>query len=207
MEVEVIYILDLVGVVAFAVSGALTAMRRRMDPFGVLIIAFVTAIGGGTLRDMLIGVPVAWVRDMNYVYIIIGTTALAIIFRNKLAYLRQTLSFFDTIGLATFTLIGLEKALEAGFAPAICIITGTMTGCFGGIIRDILANKIPIIFQKEIYATACILGGLFYFALRDFFPDGVVFITTGLVVFGVRSLAVFYDLHLPSIYKKRRSLR
>lgn len=202
MEIDYIYILDIVGVIAFAVSGVLTAIRKRMDPFGILIIAFVTAIGGGTLRDLLIGVPVAWMHDMNYVYVIIITSALAVIFQNTLTHLKNTLIFFDTIGLSIFTLIGLEKALEAGFAPAICIATGTMTACFGGVTRDILANKIPIIFQKEIYATACILGGLTYFLFHDVLKDGAVFIITASIIFITRLLAVIFDLHLPSVYRK-----
>ncbi len=205
MQIDYIFILDLVGVVAFAISGVLTAMKKRMDPFGILIVAFVTAIGGGTLRDLLISVPVAWMKDMTYVYVIILTTIFAIIFRSKLRYLRRSLFFFDTIGLSIFTLIGLEKALEMGFSPPICIATGTMTACFGGVIRDILSNEIPVIFRKEIYATACILGGIIYFALiNTAISDFIVFIITGLVVFIARSMAVYFDLQLPSVYKKNK---
>lgn len=203
MNIDYIFILDILGVIAFAISGVLIAMKKRMDPFGILIIAFVTSIGGGTLRDLLIDVPVAWMKNMTYVYVIIATTIIAIIFRTKLAYLRRSLFFFDTIGLSVFTLIGLEKALEAGFSPPICIATGTMTACFGGVIRDILSNEIPVIFRKEIYATACIIGGAVYFLLLHFsVPNSIKFIIVGLLIFTIRSLAVYFDLKLPTVYQK-----
>lgn len=205
MEFDYIFIIDILGVIAFAVSGVLTAMKKRMDPFGILIIAFVTSVGGGTIRDLLIGVPVAWVSNMNYVYVIIITTILGIIFQSKLVYLRRSLFLFDSLGIALYTLIGLEKALNAGFSPIICIATGTITACFGGVTRDILSNEIPIVFHKEIYATACILGGFIYFLLLQFnFSNTVVFITTGVVVFTARTLAVHFDLKLPSVYPKKR---
>src|SRR5699024_11667535 len=125
------------------------------------------------------------------------TVILVVLLRNKLVYISRPLIFFDTIGLSVFTLIGLEKALRAGFSPEICIATGTMTACFGGVIRDILANKIPIIFHKEIYATACILGGGVYFALK-LTPMSGFFISliTLSIIFGVRILAVYHDLKL-----------
>lgn len=203
MNLDYIFIFDIVGVVAFAISGVMIATEKQMDAFGVLIIAFVTAIGGGTLRDLLIDVPVAWLHELAYVYVVTGTTILAIIFRNKLSYLSKSLSFFDTIGLAIFTLIGLEKALNAGFHPIICIATGTMTACFGGIIRDVLVNKIPIIFHKDIYATACILGGVVYFLLHlAGISSGIISIATFLVIFLARTLAVYFNIHLPNLYKK-----
>src|SRR5699024_3232574 len=199
MEIDYIFILDIIGVIAFAVSGVLTAVRKRMDPFGVFIVAFVTALGGGTLRDVLIEAPVIWMQNTLYIYVIIITVILAVLLRNKLVYISRPLIFFDTIGLSVFTLIVLEKALRAGFSPEICIATGTMTACFGGVIRDILANKIPIIFHKEIYATACILGGVVYFILHAFStPNIITSIITFLTIFSLRSLAVYFDLKLLS---------
>src|SRR5699024_9630549 len=167
----------------------------------VFIVAFVTSVFGGTLCDVLLGVPIAWVRNLTYVYVIVGTSILGVIFHSKLVYLRHSLFLFDTIGISLYTLIGLEKALEAGFSPAICIATGTITACFGGVIRDILANEIPVIFHKEIYATACILGGFTYFILlKTPLPGSLIFILTGLVVFLVRALSVYFNVQLPSIY-------
>lgn len=197
-------IVDILGTIAFSISGVLVALDKRMDAFGVLIIAFVTAIGGGTLRDIMIGIePVSWMRNMTYVYVIIGAAVFAVIFRKKLTYLRTSLFLFDTIGIALYTVVGIETGLTAGLHPIICIALGTMTACFGGVIRDILCNEIPVIFRKEIYATACILGGLTYFLLRLFLAErNYLFVIAGLVVILVRLLAVKFKISLPSLYKK-----
>lgn len=196
-------IIDILGTVAFAISGVLVALHKKMDPFGVLIIAFVTAVGGGSLRDVLIGIqPVSWMREMTYVYVIFGSTVFAVVFRNKLNYLRKSLFLFDTIGIGLYTVVGIEKGIVAGLHPIICISLGTMTACFGGVIRDILCNEIPVIFRKEIYATACILGGLTYFLLREFLSDAnYVFVIAGAIVIATRLLAVRFKISLPSLYK------
>ena len=195
--------LDILGTIAFAISGVLVAMNKRMDPFGVLIIAFVTAVGGGTLRDIMIGVePVSWMRNMTFVYVIIGSAIFAVIFRNYLKHLRRSLFLFDTIGIGLYTVVGIETGLVAGLHPIICIALGTMTACFGGVTRDILCNEIPVIFRKEIYATACILGGLSYFIMRLFLDDeNYLFIIAGLVVIVIRLIAVRFKVSLPSLYK------
>src|SRR5699024_9503270 len=143
------------------------------------------AVGGGTLRDLLINVPVAWLHNLVYIYVIIGTVIFAIIFRNKLVYISETLSFFDIIVLAAFTLVGIEIALVAGVSPVICLATGTMTAFLGGVILDTLSNKIPLIFREEIYAPACIFAGVTYFSLHHFLPQDVVTVLAGLVVFTV----------------------
>jgi uncharacterized membrane protein YeiH len=196
-------ILDVLGTMAFAVSGALTAMNKKMDPFGVLIIAFVTSVGGGTLRDVLIGrTPVGWMMNMNYVYAITLGFILAMVFRKKLDRFKTSMFFFDTIGLGVFTLIGLEKGLEKGLEPSICIALGTMTACFGGVIRDILCNEIPVIFRKEIYATICIVGGIFFFILKKLdIPQDVLYLTTSMVIIAIRLMAVTFKWSLPTIEK------
>lgn len=197
--------IDILGVIAFAISGVLIAMKKRMDAFGVLIIAFVTSVGGGTLRDVLIGFPVAWMRNLTYVYVIVATTIFAIIFRKKLSYLRKSMFLFDTIGIGLYTVVGVEKGISAGLPAVMCIAVGTMSACFGGVIRDILCGEIPVIFRKEIYATACILGGTSYFLLIKLnVPQGWVFIIAGLVVILSRSLAVYFKLSLPSLYKNEK---
>ncbi len=177
-------------------------MRKEMDAFGILIIAFVTAIGGGTLRDVLLDQPVIWLRDLTYAYTIVITVVLAIIFQHKIAYLRRSLFLFDTIGLGLYTVVGIEKALSADIPWVICIAFGTMSACFGGVLRDILSNEIPIIFRQEIYATACILGGMVYFGLSQF-PINInwIFIISLSVVIVVRILAVVFKISLPSVYK------
>ncbi|GGW60961.1 putative membrane protein YeiH [Winogradskyella epiphytica] len=197
-------ITDIIGTIAFAISGALVAMNKRMDPFGVLIIASVTAVGGGTLRDVMVGVnPVVWMKDITYIYVIVGSTIFAVVFRRWISYLRKSLFLFDTIGIGVFTVIGIETGLHANLHPIICIALGTMTACFGGVLRDILCNEIPVIFRKEIYATACILGGATYFLLREHLESqNYLFVIAGLVVILVRILAVKFEISLPNLYKK-----
>ena len=197
------YTLDILGTIAFAVSGVLIAINKRMDLFGILIIAFVTAVGGGSLRDILIGqTPVSWMKDMTFTYVILGSAVFAIIVRSKINYLRTSLFLFDTIGIGLYTVVGVEKGISAGLHPIICIALGTISACFGGVIRDMLCNEIPVIFRKEIYATACILGGLSYFLLRKLPIDpNLIFAIAGLIVIVVRLLAVKFKIALPSIYK------
>ena len=152
---------DILGTVAFAISGVLVAMEKRLDLFGVGIIALVTAIGGGTLRDLLIGnTPVTWTTTPLYMYVILGSVFFAIVFQKRLKYLRKSLFLFDTIGIGLYTMVGIEKGIQTGLEPLISVTLGTITACFGGVLRDILCNEIPVIFRKEIYATACILGGV-----------------------------------------------
>lgn len=198
------FAIDILGTIAFAISGVLVAMDKKLDLFGVLIIAFVTAVGGGTLRDLLIGnTPVVWMRDSIYMITIGITVLLSILFVKQLKYLRKSLFLFDTIGIGLYTLIGIEKGLEAGLLPVMCITLGTITASFGGVIRDILCNEIPVIFRKEIYATACILGGASYFLL-DMLPlaSNYAFVIAILVVIVLRLLAVRFDIRLPNIYRR-----
>ena len=198
------HLLDIIGTMAFAMSGALTAMHKKLDPFGVFIIAFVTAVGGGTLRDVLIGrTPVTWMLDLKYVYVIILGFILAILFRKKFDKLRTSLFLFDTIGLGVFTLIGLEKGIMTGLHPVICIALGTMTACFGGVIRDILCTEIPTIFRREIYATICIFGGIVFFALRSLDLDNdILYLSTSIVIISVRLMAVKFKWYLPAFDHK-----
>ncbi|AXO79904.1 trimeric intracellular cation channel family protein [Olleya aquimaris] len=197
------YILDILGTIAFAISGVLVALNKRMDAFGILIIAFVTAVGGGTLRDVLIGeTPVSWMKDMTFIYVVILSTIFAVIFRTKIDYLRTSLLLFDTIGIGLYTVVGVEKGISAELHPIICVFLGTMSACFGGVIRDILCNEIPVIFRKEVYATACILGGVTYFLVIKLpIASNFVFIIAGAVVITVRLIAVRFKISLPNLYK------
>lgn len=198
---DFIFVLDILGVIAFSISGVLTAMRKKLDAFGILIIAFVTSVGGGTLRDVLIKADVTWLTNMIYVYVILITTVFAIIIRNKINYLRKSLFLFDTLGIGLYTVVGVEKGISADLSPIICIAFGTISACFGGVIRDILCNDIPVIFHKEIYATACILGGFTYFLLTYFnLPQDLVFIISGSVVITIRIFAVVFKIELPRVY-------
>ena len=201
---QIFTVIDILGTVAFSISGVLTAMHKKMDPFGILIIATVTSVGGGTLRDVLVGkLPVSWMLDMTFIYVIILTSIFAVLFRSKLKYFRRSLFLFDTIGIALYTTTGVQIGIGAGLHPLICVALGMMSACFGGVLRDILCNEIPIIFRKEIYATACMLGGAMFIALISFHVDSTTaVIISGLVVVVIRVLAVVYKLQLPSLYKK-----
>lgn len=201
---EVLHILDILGTIAFAISGALVAMNKKFDPFGVFIIAFVTAVGGGTLRDVLIGrQPVIWMQDPIYVYAIIAAVLIAVIFRKNLKFLSKSLFLFDTIGLGIFTIIGTEIGVEANFHPLISIALGTMSASFGGVIRDILCNEIPVIFRKEIYAIACIFGAITFIILNKFnFDPTVIYVSTTSIVIIIRLIAVKFHLSLPPFYTK-----
>ncbi|MBO9619282.1 MAG: trimeric intracellular cation channel family protein [Niabella sp.] len=194
-------IIEFLGTISFAISGTFSAMQRRLDAFGVLIIAFVTSVGGGTIRDLLIGdLPVAWMRDMKICGVILITSVLTIFFKTHIKKLKVTLFLFDSLGLGLFTVVGLQKGLNFGLHPGICIALGTITGCFGGITRDILLNTIPLIFQKEIYATVCILGGTVYLLLLHFQVNADVskFVIIALI-FITRIIVVQNKLSFPRI--------
>ncbi len=198
------YILDILGTIAFAISGASVAMNKKMDPFGVFIIAFVTAVGGGTLRDTLIGrQPVIWMTDISYIFLIGLSVIIAILFRKKLKHLNKSLFLFDTIGLGIFTITGTEIGISADFHPIISIALATMTASFGGVIRDILCNEVPVLFRKEIYATACIFGSIAFIILHFLNIDKtIVYISTTFIVIAIRLVAVKYKLTLPTFYSE-----
>lgn len=192
--------LDSIGTLVFAISGALTAIYKKLDLFGVYCIAFVTSLGGGTLRDVMIGrTPVGWMHDMNYIYIITAGFFLSILFYNSLDRLRISMFLFDSIGLGVFTLIGLEKGMEYGLSPLICVILGTLTATFGGVIRDILCNEIPVLFRKEIYATLCIAGGILFFILKNLhFQDDFISLTVVIFIISSRLIGIKYNWSLPN---------
>ena len=200
----IFHFLDLLGTAAFAISGALFAMNKRMDPFGVFIIAFVTAVGGGTLRDMLIDRnPITWMGDITYVYVIFVSVVFAILLRKKISYLSKSLFLFDTIGLGVFTIIGTEIGIQNGFHPIISVSLGMLTATFGGVIRDTLSNEIPLIFHKEIYATACIIGSVTYLLLNKLNIDqNIIHISTTVMVIVVRLIVVKFKLKLPTFYSQ-----
>jgi len=198
---ELIYVLDILGTFAFAISGALVASDKKLDLFGVLIIAFVTAVGGGMLRDVLINShPINWIGDLNYLYTIFIAVVVTFLFKSKILPLSKTLFLFDTIGLGVFTLLGLEKALSLDLHPIVALLMGMISAVFGGVLRDVLTNKIPLIFEKEIYASACLAGGITYLILNEFVLDkNLVFIIAASVVVIIRVIAVRFNLQLPRI--------
>lgn len=191
-------VLDFIGTFAFAISGIRLASAKRFDLFGAYVVGVVTAIGGGTLRDLMLGVTPIWMT--NPMYLICSGIALlwVILFEKRLVRQEVTFFIFDTIGLALFTVVGVEKALALGFPLWVAVIMGTITGAAGGVFRDVFINEIPLIFRKEIYALACIIGGLFY-GLFDWLGVDLVLTQclSGFSVFLVRILAVKFHLGLP----------
>jgi uncharacterized membrane protein YeiH len=196
-------LLDLAGTAAFAVSGALFAVNKKMDGFGIFVIAFVTAVGGGTLRDVLIGsYPVTWMTELSYTYTIFISALAAIILRRKIGPLSRSLFLFDAIGLGIFTIVGTEIGLQNDLHPIICVSLGMITATFGGVIRDTLSNEIPLIFQREIYATACIVGAATCLLLDHLnVNQDVNHILTTVLVISIRLVSVRFKLHLPTFYQ------
>lgn len=195
-------LIELLGTVSFAMSGSFAAMQKRLDPFGVLIIAFITSVGGGTVRDLLLDVPVFWMHNMLMCSVIFVTSIVSMVFKSLEKKFKVTLFIFDSFGLGLFTIVGIQKGLSADLHPLICLTLGTITGCFGGIIRDILLNRIPLIFRKEIYATACIIGGSAFLLLVKYssLKYVIVQVFTILLIVAIRTLAVKYHWQMPKFY-------
>jgi len=199
---EIVYILMMIGTFALSISGSLTSMEKRFDGFGVLIIAFVTAVGGGSLRDMIVDREVFWLSDSSYIYIIIVGGVFSMIFRKKLNYLRTFLLLFDTIGLALFTILGAEIGLNHNLDLVNSVILATITGVAGGVLRDVLVNEIPVIFKKEIYATISIAGSSLYLILKSTtLNDTVIYLVPIFLIIILRLIVVHYKISLPSIYR------
>lgn len=200
---EVFRFIDIAGTVAFSIAGAFAAMEKKLDVFGIFIIAFVTAFGGGTLRDVLIGeVPVRWMLDISPGAIVLLSTIAAMLFTKAKKNFHKILLLFDSIGLGFFTVLGIQTGIALGFHPAICISLGTITACFGGVIRDILLNNIPLIFQKEIYATTCIFGGIIYFLVQKMaIPKIPLEAICIMSIVLLRLLAVKFNWKLPVVGK------
>lgn len=162
---KTIYFFDLLGGAVFAISGALMAGKKQMDLFGVLVLAGVTAMGGGTVRDLLLDKEVFWLHDINYIIVIIAAALGTVLLKRNFKITNKVLLIADAFGLAFFSVLGTAKALSFGFSPLIAIIMGVVTGVVGGAIRDILCGEVPLILRKDIYATAAVLGGSVYSAL------------------------------------------
>ncbi|OYW80566.1 MAG: hypothetical protein B7Z27_03585 [Sphingobacteriia bacterium 32-37-4] len=189
---------DLVGTFAFAISGIKLASGKQVDWLGAYIIGLATAIGGGTIRDLLLGVTPFWMLDRRY-FITTGVALLAtLVFKEKLFRWSNTLFLFDTIGLGLVTIVGITKSLAADFPFWVCIVMGAITGSIGGVIRDILLNEVPLLLQKDIYALACIAGGVVYFICHYFsLSTGLTEIIAASVVILIRVIAVKFHIQLP----------
>jgi len=204
------YWLNLIGIFFFTISGSLAARDKKHyhDYFGVFFTGFLTAIGGGTLRDMMLGAyPIAWLSDKNILISIICAFIFTLLFKNYIIKLRQTLFLFDTIGVGIYTILGVQKSLEHHVNPFAAVILGLISAVFGGVIRDTLINEIPLIFAKEIYATACIAGAVLFTTLLYFNSNTNIAASISMILIIVfRILAVKYKLALPNFDASNKTL-
>ncbi|MBR1682972.1 MAG: trimeric intracellular cation channel family protein [Bacteroidaceae bacterium] len=193
-------ILELIGTLAGAVSGARLASAKQFDLFGALIVGIATACGGGTIRDLMIGKPPFWLEDPIFLLTCLFGLIWVFLFRKWLVRQNNTWFLFDCIGFSLFNVIGIEKSLGLGFPTWAAIVLGVITGAGGGVLRDILINEVPLIFRKEIYATCCLAGGIVYvlFLRMGWTPEGCALLSCTVAI-GIRMLAVKYHWSLPYI--------
>ncbi|MDN3680347.1 TRIC cation channel family protein [Vibrio tapetis subsp. quintayensis] len=206
MEITLLYFIDMFGTAVFAISGVLLAGRLKMDPFGVVVLASVTAIGGGSIRDMLLGAtPIFWIKDTLYIWVILITCLLTLLLvRRPKRVPWYVLPVCDAIGLAVFVGIGVEKALLYQDSYLIAVIMGVLTGCGGGIIRDVLAREVPMVLRSEVYATACLAGGLIHTGALHFGLDSATALLTGVfITLAIRLAAIRWHLSLPTFALNR----
>ncbi|MBX2963764.1 MAG: trimeric intracellular cation channel family protein [Cyclobacteriaceae bacterium] len=199
------YPLELIGTFFFAISGALAMQDKEHDWFGAAFTGFVTAIGGGTIRDIMLGsYPLVWIGDIHFLYAVLAGVVMAIVFFRLFIKLRRTFLLFDTLGIAFFTILGVEKAIALEVKPEIAAIMGMFTAVMGGVIRDTLTNELPVIFRKEIYATACLAGAILYLLLDLHTPmerNLNLIISISFIII-IRLLAVKFKLALPGFRKR-----
>ncbi|MBL1411422.1 trimeric intracellular cation channel family protein [Sphingobacterium faecale] len=197
---NIIYGIDLLGTMVFAISGGMAANRQGIDVFGATFMGFVTAIGGGSLRDVFLNIRPVWVEDSNYLIAIFIGVFISVIANRHLYNWAKTLTLFDAIGIGFFTVVGTQKSLDYGSSNIAAIMFGMFSAAMGGVIRDTLMNETPLILRKEIYASACLFGA-FLFVILEYFGLGRgwnAFISASFVV-GVRLISVKYNLSLPTV--------
>jgi len=195
-----LFIIEVLGTIAFAISGIRLAATKRFDWFGAYTVGLVTAIGGGTLRDLLLDIPVFWMQTWWYLAVTALSLVTVIILRDRLVRRERLLFMFDSVGLALFCVIGIQKTLATGYPMWVAAIMGIITGAFGGVLRDILINDEPLVFRKDIYATACLAGALVYWLIMIWGGSPIAQqITCAATVIILRVLALRYSLSLPTL--------
>jgi len=192
---------DLAGVFVFAVSGALAAARKDMDLFGIIVLALIPAVGGGTLRDLVLGEPVFWVHNTLSIWVALGAAGLTFLFARMLESRMRWLIWADALGLAIFSVVGAEKALAVSGSPLVAVILGVTTGVAGGIIRDVVCNEIPFVLKQEIYASAAFVGAGVFLALTYTNIDNSAALWLAIAsAFSVRAAAIARNWTLPKAF-------
>lgn len=193
------YVADMMGVAVFAITGGLMAARQRMDIFGFIVLAIATGVGGGTMRDLLLGIrPVFWIADPNYLLVPVVAGIVVFFFAPVFKSLPRALSWLDAAGLAIFSVVGAGWAIRVGASFSVTVMMGVMTGVGGGLMRDILAGEPPMVLRREIYATAALLGAAIYALLRQAeVGAGMAMLLGAGTTFAVRGLAIYFNLSYP----------
>jgi uncharacterized membrane protein YeiH len=205
-----IYIFTLIGTFFFAISGVLAGIKKRLDLFGLFFISFATSLGGGTIRDLLIGsYPIGWVSDINYPLAVLLAVIITIIFQRQILKIKRILLISDMIGVAIFSIMGLQKSIESGISPGSAVIFGVISAIMGGVIRDILCNEIPVVLRREIYASACIIGGIVFVILSKVgFSSILCFLVSSGSIITIRIISIKYRLFLPRVnYTLKKEIR
>lgn len=206
---SIIYTLDMIGVFACTMAATVLAKRLNFDLFGAILVSFIGSVGGGTLRDLFLNRhPIFWLHDLNYLYLIIVVSVLAQIFYYSIERLDRAMRWFDALGLAAFTVIGIEAALSRQMSAPIVMMMGVFTAIMGGVCRDVVCRQIPLVLQKEIYITASLVGSIYYLILLETsVSDWTRSISTLLLIFALRMLAVYRGWNLPNITLPRNSVQ
>lgn len=195
--------LDIIGTIFFAISGTISSANRKFDLLGAAMVGFITAIGGGTLRDIILGCGVCWIVNVEYIYYIFGGILLAFIFKNYFVRWTNAFFIFDTVGIAVYAIIGTNKALIYGHPEIVAILMAIITSVTGGVIRDIINNEVPLILQKEIYVSACVIGSLIFIGLKKLDVNlNFNLIITILVIITIRVIVMKFHIKVPVLKVK-----
>lgn len=198
---EILFVLSLISVFVFSISAALQSIQKKYDMFGISFITFITGVGGGTVRDLLLGChPLFWMEDSSFIITIFAGIFVTFTFKRRVLFLKQTFFLFDTLGISLSAILGTQKAIDFGVNPLIAIFFGLVTAVFGGIIRDMMTNQVPLLFRKEIYASAVLAGSFIYVAL--WYINAPLWLMYGiptLFIFAIRIISIRYKLSLPRV--------
>jgi uncharacterized membrane protein YeiH len=191
-------VITLIAVGVFAITGVLAGLRKDADIFSLIVFGVVSALGGGTIRDMILNLPVFWIDDLTYIWAAIGASLLAFFVYRLFFQAQRLLLYLDAVGVALFTTQAIDKVLGLGYTPLIALIMGIITGIGGGLVRDVLTDRPTLLMTKDLYATPILLGSIVYLALLTFAPGfSLSWLVSMAIIFGLRAAAIYWDLSMP----------